>query len=133
LLGGAAQGLTLPPHVFDRVTSSMPLAQNEIFGPIAPVIRAKDEADALRIANDVESGLSSAVVTTDIERGTRFAHQVEAGMTHINDVTAIDMPTMPFGGEKNSGLGRFGSEGVIDAFTTEHWISVQHGPNMFPF
>jgi aldehyde dehydrogenase (NAD+) len=133
LLGGAAQGLTLPPHVFDRVTNSMPLAQNEIFGPIAPVIRAKDEADALRIANDVESGLSSAVITTDIERGTRFAHQVDAGMTHINDVTAIDMPTMPFGGEKNSGLGRFGSEGVIDAFTTEHWISVQHGPNMFPF
>jgi aldehyde dehydrogenase (NAD+) len=133
LLGGDAQGLMLPPHVFDQVTSSMPLAQNEIFGPIAPVIRAKDEADALRIANDVESGLSSAVVTGDIDRGTRFAHQIDAGMTHINDVTAIDMPTMPFGGEKNSGLGRFGSEGVIDAFTTEHWISVQHGPNVFPF
>jgi aldehyde dehydrogenase (NAD+) len=133
LLGGQPQGLSLPPHVFDRVTSSMPLAQNEIFGPIAPVLRAKDEADALRIANDVESGLSSAVITTDIERGTRFAHQIEAGMTHINDVTAIDMPTMPFGGEKNSGLGRFGSEGIIDAFTTEHWISVQHGPNVFPF
>jgi aldehyde dehydrogenase (NAD+) len=132
-LGGAPQGLTLPPHIFDGVTSSMPLARNEIFGPIAPVIRAKDEADALRIANDVESGLSSAVITGNIDRGTRFAHQIDAGMTHINDVTCIDMPTMPFGGEKNSGLGRFGTQGIIDAFTTEHWISVQHGPNLFPF
>ena len=133
VLGDAPQGLVLPPQVFERVTSRMALAQNEIFGPIAPVIRAKDEADALRIANDVESGLSSGVVTGNIDRGTRFAHQVEAGMTHINDVTAIDMPTMPFGGEKNSGLGRFGTEGVIDTFTSEHWISVQHGPNFFPF
>ena len=133
LLGGAPKGLMLPPQIFDRVTSDMPLAQNEIFGPIAPVIRAKDEADALRIANDVESGLSSAVITGNVDRGTRFAHQIEAGMTHINDVTAIDMPSMPFGGEKNSGLGRFGNEGIIEAFTTQHWISVQHGPNIFAF
>ena len=133
VLGSAPQGLTLPPHIFDGVTSSMPLAQNEIFGPIAPVIRAKDESDALRIANDVESGLSSAVITGNVDRGTSFAHQIDAGMTHINDVTAIDMPTMPFGGEKNSGIGRFGTQGIIDAFTTEHWISLQHGPNLFPF
>ena len=133
VLGGAPEGLMLPPQIFDRVTSDMPLAQNEIFGPIAPVIRAKDEADALRIANDVESGLSSAVITGNVDRGTRFAHQIEAGMTHINDVTAIDMPSMPFGGEKNSGLGRFGNEGIIEAFTTQHWISVQHGPNIFAF
>jgi aldehyde dehydrogenase (NAD+) len=133
VLGEVPQGLILPPQIFDRVTSRMALAQNEIFGPIAPVIRATDEADALRIANDVEAGLSSAVVTGNIDRGTRFAHRIDAGMTHINDVTAIDMPTMPFGGEKNSGLGRFGTEGVIDAYTTEHWISVQTAPNLFAF
>ncbi|MDY0749006.1 aldehyde dehydrogenase family protein [Paucibacter sp. R3-3] len=133
LLGGSPQGLVLPPQIFDQVTSEMAIAQNEIFGPIAPVIRARDEADALRIANDVESGLSSGVITGDTDRGTRFAHLVEAGMTHVNDVTPIDMPTMPFGGEKNSGLGRFGSEGVIDSFTTEHWISVQNSSNYFPF
>ena len=133
ILGAPPQGLTLPPQIFDRVSSDMDLARHEIFGPIAPVIRAKDEADALRIANDVEAGLSSGVVTGNLDRGTRFAHGIEAGMTHVNDVTAIDMPTMPFGGEKNSGLGRFGTDGVIDAFTTEHWISVQHGPNFYPF
>jgi aldehyde dehydrogenase (NAD+) len=133
VLGESPQGLLLPPQIFDRVTSSMALARNEIFGPIAPIIRAKDEADALRIANDTESGLSSAVVTRDLDRGAQFAKKIEAGMTHINDVSAIDMPTMPFGGEKNSGLGRFGTEGIIDAFTSEHWISVQHTPPVFAF
>ena len=111
----------------------MPLAQHEIFGPVAPVIRARDEDDALLIANDTESGLSSAVITRDAEHGLRFAQRIDAGMTHINDTSVIDMPTMPFGGEKNSGFGRFGTEGVIDAFTTEHWISVQHGQPLYPF
>jgi aldehyde dehydrogenase (NAD+) len=54
-------------------------------------------------------------------------------MTHINDIPAIDMPQMPFGGEKNSGLGRFGSKGMIDAFTREHWISIQHTKPQYPF
>ena len=54
-------------------------------------------------------------------------------MTHINDIPAVDMPQMPFGGEKNSGLGRFGSRDVIDAFTTQHWISIQHVDQSLPF
>ena len=133
VLGEAPQGLVLPPQVFEGVTSQMPLVQHEIFGPIAPVIRARDEDEALLIANDTESGLSSAVITRDAERGLRFAQRIDAGMTHINDTSVIDMPTMPFGGEKNSGFGRFGTEGVIDAFTTEHWISVQHSQPLYPF
>jgi len=132
-LGGPARGQLLPPQVFDHVMPTMTLVRNEIFGPIAPVIRAADEADALRLANDTDTGLSSAVITGDIERGTRFARQVQAGMTHVNDVSTIDMPTLPFGGEKNSGLGRFGPDGVIEAFTTQHWISVQRGAPLFPF
>jgi aldehyde dehydrogenase (NAD+) len=131
--GLARQGLVLPPQVFDQVMPDMRLARTEIFGPIAPILRAKDEDEALRLANDTDAGLSSAVIGTDEGRALRFAQRVEAGMTHINDVPTIDMPTMPFGGEKNSGLGRFGAEGVIDAFTTEHWISVQHGAPLFPF
>lgn len=98
-----------------------------------PLIRANGEEDALRIANDTEFGLSSAVVTRDVERGTRFAHRLEAGMTHVNDMPAVDLANMPFGGEKNSGLGRFGARGVIEDFTTEHWISVQHTPRQYPF
>jgi len=133
LLGGPASGQLLPPQVFDRVDPAMPLVRNEIFGPIAPILRAADEAQALQMANDTDAGLASAVVTRDVERGMRFAHRVQAGMTHINDVSVIDMPGLPFGGEKNSGLGRFGAEGVIEAFTTEHWISVQHGTPPFAF
>ena len=97
------------------------------------MIRATDETEALRIANDTEYGLSSAVVTKDLNRGARFAQQIEAGMTHINDAPAVDLADMPFGGEKNSGLGRFGAHGVIEDFTTEHWISVQHTPRQYPF
>lgn len=132
-VGGAPEGLVVPPHVFTGIGADVQLGKDEIFGPIAPVIRAADEADALRIANDTEFGLTGAVVTRNVDRGARFASQVQAGMTHVNDVTAVDLANMPFGGEKNSGLGRFGAEGVIDELTTEHWISVQHTRRQFPF
>lgn len=132
-VGAEAEGLVLPPHVFTDITDRVRLGREEIFGPIAPVIRAEGEEDALRIANDTEFGLSSAVITRDIERGARFAHRLEAGMSHVNDMPAVDLANMPFGGEKNSGLGRFGAHGVIEDFTTEHWISVQHAPRIYPF
>jgi acyl-CoA reductase-like NAD-dependent aldehyde dehydrogenase len=93
----------------------MAIAQDEIFGPIAPIIKVKDEAEALRVANRTEYGLSSAVFTRDHERGVKFALRVEAGMTHVNDHTVNDAPTGPFGGEKNSGLGRFGGEWIDPA------------------
>lgn len=132
-VGGDAEGLVLPPHVFTDITDKVRLGRDEIFGPLAPVIEAADEEDALRIANDTEYGLSSAVLTADLARGERFADRMEAGMTHINDLPAIDLANMPFGGEKNSGLGRFGAHGVIEDFTTEHWISVQRTPRSYPF
>lgn len=132
-VGGKAEGLVIPPHVFTNVTDKVRLGKDEIFGPLAPVLRARDETEALRMANDSEFGLSSAVLSSDLARAERFAHQVEAGMTHINDLTAIDLANMPFGGEKNSGLGRFGAAGVIEDFTTEHWISVQKSRRQYPF
>ena len=133
VLGGEPQGLVLPPHVFVDVDNSSELAQSELFGPIAPIIKAKDEADALRIANDTPFGLSSAVFTRDEGRGLRFALQVEAGMTHINDITVNDDPNNMFGGEKNSGIGRFNSDWIVAEFTRDHWISVQHTPRDYPF
>ncbi|HET6803934.1 MAG TPA: aldehyde dehydrogenase family protein [Frateuria sp.] len=132
-LGQPAQGLVLPPHVFDRVTPSMALGRHEIFGPIAPLMRAGDEHEALQMANDTEYGLTSAVLSGDTYRAERFAQGVQAGMTHVNDITAIDMPALPFGGEKNSGIGRFGSTGMIQAFTRAHWISIQHTRSAYPF
>ena len=132
-LGGEARGLLLPVHVFDQVEPGMEIARKEIFGPLAPILRARDDDDAIRLANDTEYGLTSGVLCRDEGRALRIASRIEAGMTHINDIPAVDMPQLPFGGEKNSGLGRFGSKGMIEEFTTEHWISVQHSPARYPF
>jgi aldehyde dehydrogenase (NAD+) len=125
-------GSVVPPHVL-LGSNEVATAQQEVFGPVATVIRARDEQDALRIANDTELGLSSAVFTADVERGVRFALQVEAGMTHVNDQPVNDEANTAFGGEKESGLGRFGGDWVVEEFTTDHWISVQHTRRRFPF
>ena len=76
--------------------------------------------------------LSASVVTRDVERGNVFAQRIQAGMTHVNDSPVNDIPTCPFGGEKNSGIGRFGGDWAVDAFTTDKWITVQHAPRQFP-
>lgn len=123
----------LPPHVFVDVRNDMQIAQDEMFGPIVPIIKVNDEAEALRVANDTQYGLSSAVFTRDRELGVRFALQVQAGMTHVNDHSVEDSSTGPFGGEKNSGIGRFGGEWIMREFTREHWITVQHTPPAYPF
>lgn len=133
ILSGEIKGQLVPPHIFTEVTSDMDLARNEIFGPLVGIIRAKDEEHALAMANDTEYGLSSSVFTEDMEKGLRFARAIKAGMTHINDITINDESNMPFGGEKNSGIGRFNGEWVLEEFTTLHWISVQHQPRDYPF
>lgn len=130
--GGEAQGLVLPPHVFAGVEPEGALYRREIFGPMAPVIRAADEDDALRIANDTDYGLSSAVFTKDLEKGVRFARSIEAGMAHVNDQPVNDLPFSPFGGEKNSGIGRFNGRWAVDAFTTDQWVTLQHAPRPYP-
>jgi aldehyde dehydrogenase (NAD+) len=133
VLRGKPQGLVLPPHVFADVTNDMPIANHETFGPIAPIIKVRGESEALRVANDTEYGLSSAVSTRNKGRGLRFAMSLQAGMTHINDSSVDDTPTGPFGGEKNSGMGCFGGEWVLGEFTTPHWIIVQHTARQYPF
>ncbi|MCS6302925.1 MAG: aldehyde dehydrogenase family protein [Nitrospira sp.] len=131
--GGNPKGLLLPPHVFADVTPQMQIAQDEMFGPVVSVIKVTGEEEAIRVANDTEYGLSSAVFSGDVERGVRVALQVKAGMTHVNDQPVNDLPNCPFGGEKNSGLGRFGGDWIIEEFTTDHWVSVQHQPRQYPF
>lgn len=133
VVGEEAQGLVLPPHVFADVTNDMHLAQTESFGPIAPFIRAHGEEEALRIANDTELGLAAAVFTRDVERGLRFARSMEAGMAHVNDQPVNDLPYNPFGGEKNSGVGRFNGVWAIAAFTTDQWVTIQHAPRQYAF
>jgi aldehyde dehydrogenase (NAD+) len=124
-LSGGVEGRVVPPHVFSDVTNDSDFARHEIFGPVAPLIRASDETEALAFANDTEFGLSSAVFTQNEARGLAFAQQIEAGMTHINDITIHDYPNVMFGGEKNSGLGRFNGKWIVEEFTTDHFISIQ--------
>ncbi|MDD2050084.1 aldehyde dehydrogenase family protein [Pseudomonas putida] len=133
LLGGQAQGNVLPPHVFGNVSAEMNIAHDEIFGPLVGIQAARDAEHALELANRSEYGLSSAVFSASLERAVQFAQRLQAGMTHINDIPVNDEPNAPFGGEKNSGLGRFNGDWAIEEFTTDHWITVQHQPRHYPF
>jgi acyl-CoA reductase-like NAD-dependent aldehyde dehydrogenase len=106
------------------VTPEMRIYHEESFGPITTVITFSEEADAIRIANDTEFGLTAAVFTKDISRGLRVADQIDSGMCHINGPTIHDEAHMPFGGVKASGYGRFGGAAGIAEFTELRWITV---------
>ena len=115
LLGGEippGRGAYYPPTVLADVKPGMPAYDDELFGPVAAIIRAKDEPDAVRIANDSIFGLGAAVFTRDAERGERVARALEAGATFVNGQVVSD-PRLPFGGIKESGYGReLGSYGI---------------------
>ena len=130
--GGKGESVFMPATVVDGVIPTMRLYSEESFGPVVGVIRATDEAHAIRLANDSEYGLSAAVFTRDIARGLRVARQIRSGICHINGPTVHDEPQMPFGGVKNSGYGRFGGKAGIDAFTEMRWITVETQRGHFP-
>ncbi|HZK31328.1 MAG TPA: aldehyde dehydrogenase family protein, partial [Corynebacterium sp.] len=119
---GEIEGRVVPPHVFADVDPQSALAQEELFGPLVSIIRAEDEDDAVRIANDHEFGLSSSIFTQDLDRGARVAAQFAAGMTYVNEMPVQDEAHIAFGGERNSGIGRFNGEWAIREFTTDHTI-----------
>jgi succinate-semialdehyde dehydrogenase/glutarate-semialdehyde dehydrogenase len=109
LLGGEMPerpGAWYPATVLSDVRPGQPAHDEEVFGPVAAIIAAKDEADAVRIANASEFGLGSGVLTGDLDRGRRIAaEELEAGMSFVNDNVRSD-PRAPFGGVKHSGYGR---------------------------
>ena len=108
LLGGEipeSDGAYYPPTVLTNVKPGMPAYEEELFGPVASIIAARDEDDAIRIANDSVFGLGGAVFTKDQARGERVARRMEAGSTFVNSLVASD-PRLPFGGIKESGYGR---------------------------
>jgi acyl-CoA reductase-like NAD-dependent aldehyde dehydrogenase len=110
----------------------MRLYSEESFGPVVAVIRAKDDADAVRIANDSAYGLSASVFSRDIARALDVAAQIESGICHVNGPTVHDEANMPFGGVKDSGYGRFGSRAAINEFTELRWITVQKTHRHYP-
>ncbi len=91
--------------ILDRVAPGMPAWDEELFGPVAIVIRARDEEEAVEIANDSPFGLGGSIWTADQERGERLAHRLDCGAVFINGLVKSD-PRLPFGGVKRSGYGR---------------------------
>lgn len=130
--GGRAEGVIMQPTLVDGVTERMRLYGEESFGPVVALIRVADEAEAVRVANDSEYGLSAAVFSRDTARAMRVAGQIESGICHINAPTVHDEPQMPFGGVKSSGYGRFGGKAGIEEFTELRWMTVQLGPRHYP-
>ena len=104
-----------PATVLDNVGPGMPAYDEELFGPVAAVIRVKDEAEALRVANDTRFGLGGSVWTGDAARGEAFAQQMECGAAFVNSVVKSDV-RLPFGGSKESGFGRELAEHGIHEF-----------------
>ncbi|MFB4162409.1 aldehyde dehydrogenase family protein [Alteribacillus sp. JSM 102045] len=133
VLEGKREGNVLAPSVFTNVENNSKAAQSELFGPIALLIKARTDEEAIEMANDTDHGLSSAIFTSDLKKGEQYALELEAGMTHINDQTVNDAPNIPFGGNKQSGLGRFGNPWVVDEFTTTKWVSIQTKTRQFAF
>ncbi|NIJ37396.1 acyl-CoA reductase-like NAD-dependent aldehyde dehydrogenase [Sphingopyxis panaciterrae] len=132
IAGGEAVGVLMPAHVIDYVTPTMKLFRDESFGPVVGVIRARDEAHAIELANDTDYGLSASVFTRDTARGLRVARQIKSGICHINGPTVHDEAQMPFGGVKASGYGRFGGKAGIDSFTELRWVTIETQPGHYP-
>ena len=130
--GGHSEGVLMPAHVIDKVTPGMKLFRDESFGPVVGIVRARDAAHAIELANDTEYGLSAAVFTRDTARGLRVARQIKSGVCHVNGPTVHDEAQMPFGGTKASGYGKFGGKAGIDSFTELRWITMETQPGHFP-
>jgi succinate-semialdehyde dehydrogenase/glutarate-semialdehyde dehydrogenase len=131
LLGGEVPdkpGAWYPATVLSGVAAGMPTHDEEVFGPVAAVIEAKDEADAIRIANDSPFGLGSGVLTGDLVRGERIAtDELEAGMSFVNQNVRSDS-RLPFGGVKHSGYGRESADFGIREFVNIKTVLVQPEP-----
>ncbi len=132
--GGTYEGLFYKPTVLADVAPSMPAYANEVFGPVAPVVRFSDADEAAKLAADSEYGLSLGILTRDVMRGLDLARKIPTGIVHINDQTVDDSPNTPFGGIRASGTGaRFGGNANIDAFTDTRWVTIRGEIAPYPF
>ncbi|MBY5843945.1 aldehyde dehydrogenase family protein [Rhizobium leguminosarum] len=131
--GGKRSGTVVEATLLDHVTPEMRVYAEESFGPVKPIIRVSGEEEAIRIANDTEYGLSSAVFSRNVQRAMAVAARIESGICHINGPTVNDEAQMPFGGVKGSGYGRFGGKAAIAEFTDLRWITVEDSAQHYPF
>jgi aldehyde dehydrogenase (NAD+) len=133
LAGGKHEGRVYQATVLSNVTRDMRAWQEEIFGPVAPVLSVKDAEEALEVANDTTYGLSAGVITPDLEKAIYLAEGLEAGMVHVNDASVDAEASIPFGGSKWSGQGREGGRYSLDALTEMKWVTIYKQKRQYPF
>ena len=121
--GSCSNGCFFKPTLITNVTNDMRVAQEEIFGPVAVVIKFKTEEEVIAMANDSEYGLGGAVWTQDITRAMRVARAVETGRMWVNTYNQIPAGA-PFGGYKKSGIGRETDLSILDAYTQQKNIFI---------
>ncbi len=123
--GGEWDGNRCQPTVLTGVTAEMTVFAEETFGPVVSVYPIKSLDEAIERSNDSNFGLSAAIYTQDIDSAMRYVMEVESGMVHVNGSTLHDEPHVPFGGTKDSGYGREGTEEDIEAMTEWKWVTIQ--------
>jgi benzaldehyde dehydrogenase (NAD) len=133
--GGTYDGLYYRPTVLDAVPLDSPAYQQEIFGPVAPVVRVDSVEEAIALARATDYGLSLGILTRDVMRGLEIADQIPTGLVHINDQTINDEATIPFGGVGSSGTGarHGGPQANLEAFTHTQWVTVRGTLPQYPF
>ena len=133
-IGGKADGLFYPATVLRDVRPGMAAFDEEIFGPIAPVITFRSDEEALELANSVEHGLAAAVQSGSQARAAELAEGLQAGMVHVNDQTVNEEPPAPFGGFKaSSNGGHFGGVSQLELWTEWQWLTSREKAEPFPF
>ena len=132
LVGGQHSGRYFDPTILADVTTEMPVFSEESFGPLVSIVRAEDAEDALRMANLGEYGLAAAVITRDLALAARFCAELDVGMVFVNDCTLNDDPSAPFGGAKQSGLGREGGRYAMHELTELRWVAVRTSRRSYP-
>jgi acyl-CoA reductase-like NAD-dependent aldehyde dehydrogenase len=132
-------GQFFEPTLIEDVTTEMDVYVEETFGPVIPVIKVKDEEEAIRLSNAHQYGLNASVWTLDVNRGIEIASRLECGQVTVNEIVqSVGNPVLPFGGVKNSGFGRYhGDEGLL-SFTHTRAIMADYGrlstePFWFPY
>jgi benzaldehyde dehydrogenase (NAD) len=133
--GGSYDQLFYRPTVLTDVRPDSPAYVEEVFGPVAPVLRFADVEEAARLAADTDYGLSLGILTRDPLKGLELAARIPSGIVHINDQTVSDEAQIPFGGVGASGTGsRFGgAEANIEAFTETQWVTMRSEIPAYPF
>jgi acyl-CoA reductase-like NAD-dependent aldehyde dehydrogenase len=125
------KGYFYRPTILANVTPAMEIAQEEVFGPVAPIILAEDEKEATRIANDSKFGLGASIWTQNLEKAEELSSKIESGMVTVNNVVISD-PRVPFGGKKYSGFGRelsrYGMLEFVNIKSVRFYDQLVHGP-----